>query len=373
MLLLLIVAGLALCYVSSSTSIAVKGIVITIWYLVICIVGNLVLGYVGVPLVTLLFAGSLIVYFIKSVSKREQRNLETRLNPDRRPSLFQQIDKNILEESFGIIDDNDCGALELGNKTAEVPKMVDVNSLPYLSGQRNEDNLRKRHNVQFEENEDHSMEVVSKPNKPDPSLHSSYSLDSSPVDKKKSILKKDESVEPLSSKSGIFLILTTTCLIVFVWRNMWLLLILMPVIAWIAIRRFVLSNFSSSGYDQVRQALKSVYSSKQSAIFPQPIPIFIKLCINLDRCLLRGIKSSVSPIISGGIIMAMIVGGVGAFVFFLLQVQVELAYSVSMMKNVVDTSVAQSPWIQRYTSVHVYMLCIHVHVMYTCMYRRMIY
>ena len=367
----LMVVGAVLYFVGSPegpTGIIVKGIVVAMWYLVLSIIADICLGYVGLPIITILFGASLLAWLIQSRAHCETEPMERMVESfhGRRPSLFQRLNADILEASLGIIQDvssdeeeEDKGEnIEVQKENSEV---VDIDSIPYVSGvddaagierKSSEENLRKRHTVHF--TKARTVDDPSTPADRVAPIHSSYSVDSPSSELQiHSILKSDHEFSP-SPEEGvtvthIFLILITTCLLVLLWRNMWLLMIVVPLVIWTGIKKYLLRKFPvvSSSFQKCKQSFTNMFAKRKSILFPQPIPIVIQLCKRIDSSLLGVFKSSVSPIISGAIIMAMIVGGIGAFVFFILQVQVELVYAVTMMKQVLNTSVAQSPWIQR--------------------------
>ncbi len=370
------VVGVALLFFGSPTRLLVKGVVVTMWYLVLSIVANVCLGYVGLPLVTLLFVAALLAWLIKSRAHSDDVMMESdsllmeSFKGRRKPSIFQKLNKNVLEQSLGIVDINECvdGHEEEGEGGEEATKregscsVVDVDSVPFVTGidrKSSEENLRKRHGVHWETSDTPLTEDK---------LHTSYSFDTpSEINQVHSILKNDSShiepahvdsshIEPahvdstpLLTVTNIFLSLITTCLLVLLWRNLWLLMIVLPLLAWTIVKKYILPEFPSVSlsFKNRWQSLVSLFVVKNNVLFPQPIPIVFQLSRCLDNRLLHVFKSSVSPIISGAIIVAMITGGIGAVVFFILQVQVEVAFSVNMMKQVLNTSVVQSSWMQR--------------------------
>ena len=358
----LLVIGSVLYFVGSSegpTGVIVKGVIGTLWYLVLSIIANICFGYIGLPLVTVLFISSFLVWLIQSCARNDGMTEPIiRIDGsfrDRRQSFFQQLNTNVLEQSLGIIITEHNDTIESDQEKEEQQdgpdvmamdescKAVDVDSLPFITvseSEDGEDNLRKRHGgVQFAKTQSMDLEDKQLP------LHF-YGSDSPPV---RGILKKTDNTSELLTVTHIFLVLITTCLLVFLWHNLWLFMVILPIIVWLVIRKYVLNQFPtmSAGYKKCRKLLKYLFATKKNVLCPRPIPILLQLCQSLDRNLLCIIKSSVSPIISGAIILALIIGGIGGCVFFILQVQVELAYSVNMMKQVLNTSVTQSPWIHK--------------------------
>ena len=365
---------MVLFFVGSSkgpTRLIVKGVVVTMWYIVLSIVANICLGYVGLPLVTLLFVAALLAWLIKSRAHSDDVMMESDLLPmesvrdRRRPSIFQTLNRNVLEKSLGILDinewvdglDEDEEEREEATKREESCSVVDVDSVPYVTGidrKSSEENLRKRHGphgVHWDTSDAPLTE-----DKPI-ALHTSYSFDTPSESKQVHGILKDSShtdpghndSAPLLTVTNIFLSLITTCLLVLLWRNLWLLMIVLPLLAWTVVKKYILPQFPSVSlsFKNRWQSLMSLFVMKNNVLFPQPIPIVFQLSRYLDNRLLHVFKSSVSPIISGAIIVAMIIGGIGAVVFFILQVQVEVAFSVNMMKQVLNTSVVQSSWMQR--------------------------
>ncbi len=378
----LLVIGSVLYFVGSSdgpTGVIVKGVIVTLWYLVLSIIANVCFGYIGLPLITVLFIASFLAWLIQSRARNDAMEYNTdpidRIDKsfrDRRPSFFQQLNTNVLEQSLGIRpdlteseEDEQDGPDVAVLTDSSSSNILDIDSLPFITITENEgniaeDNLRKRGQaVQFAR--EPSVDIFQSSDSEH--KHLPYGVDSySPVEVQ-SILKTSTSADSactlaldstctsaeLFTVTHIFMVLITTCMFVLLWRNLWLLVIIMPIVTWLVIKKYILNYFPSlsTGWNKFRQLSKYLFVTKKSVLCPKPIPILLQLCKRLDRNLLHVIKSSVSPIISATIILALIIGGIGGCVFFVLQVQVELAYSVNMMKQVLNTSVAQSPWIHR--------------------------
>ena len=343
--------------------VVIKGVVVTVWYLILALFANYLLGYIGIPLITVLFGAALLIWLIKSQAESMVAGNEKDSLQRQKPSLFERINENILETSLGIKADGTSTDSEQdedkdGNgEEVEAEKnkceAVDIDEMPYLSGEgSSEDCLRQRRSVHFGKTATVDVPPSSEDwVKPVP-LQTSYSVDSpsafSHSESLQSILKKSESRQ-FTTVTNIFLVLTTTCFLVMLWRNMWLLLLIVPMVLWSLVKRPLVMQlpFVSLLYNKSMRMFDSLLIEKKELLCPQPLPILVQLCQRLDRKLLRVLKSSVGTIMSAGIIIALVVGGVGLFVFFVLEVQVEVAYAVNLMKQLLNSSVIESPWLNR--------------------------
>lgn len=150
----------------------------------------------------------------------------------------------------------------------------------------------------------------------------------------------------------LFVLLITCCMVVVLWHHPLLLLLLAPLATWNTLMRL------SGKFEVTYRATKYIISTKNAAltwicnhtpvIFPHPLPTLYNMYLQADKWVLHQSKEFVGRLVTGCMMTVMLVGSVGLSVLLVAQIHLELTNTVSLTVHVLNSSVADSPWIHRY-------------------------
>ena len=157
----------------------------------------------------------------------------------------------------------------------------------------------------------------------------------------------------------LFLLLYTCCMVVLLWRHPLFLLLLAPIVAWSILKRL------SSKFQVTHRMVYLCKSTSQnilvwidhhsSSLFPHPLPTLYNFFIEVDKRVLHFTQDLVGSIVSLCMISGMLIGCVGVAMLLVAQIQLELTNTVGLTVQVLNSSVADSPWLHRlatYRTVH---------------------
>ena len=345
--LLLCLAILLLCFASNSqTSYVIKGIVVTQWYLITVTIANRFLGYVGLPLVTVLFIVSLLVWIIRSkVHLKSNESIRRKVIP-RKQSIFEAINESIVERGLGIMD-SIKEEEEEGSEHSEEEVKEDTDPLIPL---HYKDQSLKRRLVHFK-----SKSVEERTPSPEKVIPSWHSTDSSHLSDTEThgVLKnpypdEQDADHHDNTTDHIFLLLISAYMSVILWRNLWMLFLVAPLVIWSLIKKPFLRM--TSIYKHILKATQFVtnwFKDHRDLLCPQPLPYAFLVCKAIDNKLLRLIKLSVGPLMSITIVIGLLVGSVGIAVFLVFEIQLEMVYTLNLAKQLLNSSLVETPWIHR--------------------------
>ena len=341
---LLCLAILLLCFASNSqTSYIIKGIVVTQWYLITVTIANRFFGYVGLPLVTVLFLVSLLVWVIRSQVHLKSNESIRRKVSRRKQSIFEAINESIVERGLGIMD-NIKEEEEEESEHSEEEVKEDIDPLIPL---HYKDQSLKRRLVHFKSKS--VEERTPSPEKVIPSWYSSHLSDTETHGVLKNPYPDEQDADRHDNTTDqIFLLLISAYMSVILWRNLWLLFLVAPLVIWSLVKKPFLRM--TSIYKHILKASQFVtnwFKDHRDLLCPQPLPYAFLVCKALDNKILRFIKLSVGPLMSITIVIGLLVGSVGIVVFFVFEIQLEIVYTINLAKQLLNSSVVETPWIHR--------------------------
>ena len=150
-----------------------------------------------------------------------------------------------------------------------------------------------------------------------------------------------------SQSDYIFLGLYILFFITVFWTYPFLLILLIPFVAWGALKRVISVGVGERGIfrrlDSSFQTIQGCIATRRDLLLPSPLPTLVKLYLFLDRSILIFAKGSVDTLISLFIIVGLLVSGLGLTIFLVVQIQVELSHYVTMMAAVWERTLDGNP------------------------------
>ena len=328
----------------------------------------------GIPLVTVLFGIAGLGYIVGSLKKshskaemNKKREVLTRQLSGRRSSVFSDaynyINESIVKPGLGISEETSTESIPV-EEDLEKEEVESVVVNPPSEGQT----VTKRSVVRFKTHDEPSQSP-----KPDhgrlwhsmdsPTSHPpSYDDDKSEVRK---ILKFSvQDVSLVSNKHSnpsnqVFLVLITLCSMLILLHHPWLLLI-SPLfgIGW-CIKQLMFLSVTKYCYNLVTSTwykVKQWCYTHHLKLFPDPMPMLFQICFDIDNLFLHLLKMSVSSLMSAFIVIGLIIGSIGLSVFLVFQIQLEVSYTVGLVTQVLNSTVANSTsWVHRLVLYMLYM------------------
>ena len=373
---------------------------------------TLSLGAIGVPIVTILFMAAGLGYLIQSRKRKrkEEEVEEGEISPakgyHRRKSVFSDaysmIQESIVRPGMDLLEQDmsgmfePCDGREEEEEEEEQEEGEGVSSVHVLSKDKEEEENEEEE----EEKEEDDGGIVRKPTVRfksqsfEPTTHSDLIMSQSPTRplsfdaplskyKSKTITEEEEEEErergggggggrerdPLSLSSStslnqqqlannqIFLVLITSCTVLVLIRHSWLLLLAIPLVLGWCIKRLIHLPITAYVYSIVNvyvRRFKEWLYRHQSKLFPQPIPTLYQLCLDIDNLALMLLRSTAGSVVSTLIIIGLLLGSVGLSAFLVFQIQLELSHTVGLATQVLNTSLDDNEWIQRYVGMYMY-------------------
>lgn len=150
----------------------------------------------------------------------------------------------------------------------------------------------------------------------------------------------------------LFLLLITCCMIVLLWRYPIFLLLLAPIAMWSTVKkllaRFEITNQVLHYYNSMKDGVFDWMDIHSSSIFPYPLPALYTMYLEADKRVLHLVRELVGSIVSLCMIAGMLIGCVGVTMLLVAQIQLELANTMGLAVQVMNNSVPDTHWLQRY-------------------------
>lgn len=343
---------------------ALRIVIIITWYLSLVNIATVLLGAIGVPIVTALFIIAGLGFIVQWRKKRKDTAAR---QYGRRKSVFvdaydmiqESIAQGIHQDSFdikGTEDEIDIKGTE--DETPVSPVLISVDDDDNDDNNDDGKELKRKSTVRFKSQ---SYETSKTPEKEEEGsvvqkcssfdTWSNPSLDNEITGQIPEVKFKDSS----NASNHIFLILITLCTLFIILRYPWLLLLLSPLGAVWCVKK--LAQVTSIGYlcqmgsDYWIQFKLWCYTH-QAKLFPQPIPTLLQLCKDIDGLALLFLKKTAGSFVSALIIIGLLLGSVALSAFLIFQIQLEISHSVGLAAQVLNASVEQSPFIHRYNAIY---------------------
>lgn len=318
-----------------------------IWYLLLVNIATVVLGALGVPLVTVLF---LIAGFGLFLKWKKKVKMPTKQH-GRRKSVFVDA-YDMIQESIAHRMQRD--SVDFCDKEEEQPKVV--TALTSDDDDNNDDGreLKRKSTVRFKSQSfDPSDSLLE--DKGGGSQKKSSSFDTwsnASIDSGLNEQIPEEQIKGQTNASNsIFLVLITLCTLLIILRHPWLLFLMTPLgVVWFVKKLAQLASIEYLG--QVASTywtnFKNWCSEHQAKLFPEPVPTLLQLCRDIDGLALLFLKKTAGSFVSALIIIGLLLGSVALSAFLIFQIQLEITHSVGLATQVLNTSIEQSPFIRRY-------------------------
>ena len=149
----------------------------------------------------------------------------------------------------------------------------------------------------------------------------------------------------------LFLLLFTCCMVVVLWHHPLMLLLLAPVSLWCTMKKLSAKSSIIFRYAKFLRTTKDSVISwivmHFAFVFPQPLPTLYNLYVRLDKWLLDLSRELVGRLVSACMIVSLLIGSVGVSILLVAQIQLEVTNAVGLTVHVLNSSVANSTWIQR--------------------------
>ena len=318
-----------------------KLISVSLWFLILVNITSWCLGSMALPLVTFLFLLSSLFY---SQTPSTPRSLKKQTSiadvvSDSLKSFSAPTAQDVLsqDEEEWLPDDQ--------------PEVVSDSSY--------QDELTEKHSLVHFSEPLHQASPQESP--PSPALSSTkddevdFARPPPRRSKKKPIRQMSEFEEEISKthrpSDHLFLLLYTCCMVVLLWRHPLFLLLLAPIVAWNIFKRLS-SKFEVT--HRIAYLCKSTSRNTlacterhSSSLFPHPLPTLYNFFIEADKRVLHFTRDLVGSIVSLCMIAGMLIGCVGVAMLLVAQIQLELTNTVGLTVQLLNSSVADSPWLHR--------------------------
>ena len=339
-------------YIRHEPPLPIKLLIVIMWYLLLVNIATVVLGALGVSLVTVLFliAGlGLLLKWKKKVKRPTKRH-------GRRKSVFVDAYNMIQESIAHRIQRDSFDFCEKEEEPLTSPVLVTV-----LSDDDDDDDkddgreLNRKSTVRFKSQSFDSSDSLPGEDKGGPSQEKSSSFDtwSDPPFDDSGVIEQipEGQIKGTNASNGIFLILITLCTLFIILRYPWLLLLMTPLgVVWCVKKLVQLTSIEY--WCQVGSKywtnLKNWCYTHQAKLFPEPVPTLLQLCKDIDGLALLFLKKTAGSFVSALIIIGLLLGSVALSAFLIFQIQLEITHSVGLATQVLNTSIEQSPFIRRY-------------------------
>ena len=337
------------------------------WYLVLVNLATIMIGALAVPVITVLFVMAIFGYLIQSnkspIKANEPEELFRQMSY-RRKSVFSDaydmIQSSIVQPGLGILEQSSSNNLEPEKQKSVESVLVD---LPPSDDEKEneEENVRPRRSVvRFKtQSLDSSEHEYQRTKKLEWSSTQCPSFDDN-IDTQYDYYEF-QSTEYDSASSKAFLILITLCSLLVLLRHPYLLLLVLPFCLIWCIKQLVNLSVTLRCYKFLMLFVSKLYSwclTHQNKLIPQPIPVLLQICGDIDNLAFVLLKQFVGSLMSAIIIISLLLCSIGLAVFVIFQIQLEISYTVGLVTQVLNSTVAHNPWIYEYVLCsYIFILC----------------
>lgn len=349
----------------SHSSLHFHALAIFLWYLMFLNLAKVIFGSLGFPIVTILFVLAVLLYAIQAYKKSSEgpSNVEEvkekiSCHPSyHRKSVFSDaydiLQASIVKPGLGMLEQDSSThlALKKHENVEESEKQENVDEI--LVDLPPSDDEEKKH----EEITHRQSTVRFRTQSMDSAKHEGErvkKLSTQMLSSFDNIYDYDDfqpATDNENASNKAFLVLITVCSLLVVLHHPLLLLLAVPFCLLWCIKQLMRLSIATYCYQIVTLFVSKVYGwclKHQAKLFPQPLPVLLQICGDIDNLAIVVLQQSVGSLVSAIIIIGLLLGSIGLALFLLFQIQLEISHTIGLLTQVLDSS---NSWIYKYKTL----------------------